>query len=402
MKRLVPVILLVLGFCAEFEIANADDSAVPEPFRGYDPSSTKTINYDVLTQWFDYLVVDIGLSDRRSAYSGRVQITPRLGTRIGPKVNKTTIFEANRFFFESFEDNEKARQVLTDVRDSVAQIPDHTPLEYFTRDEQLAYWLNLYNMTILNEVVGVYPTRDLEELLVGEESILSKKLLTVAGIPLSLNDIQYTILNENYDNNPLIMYGLYQGIIGGPNIRKEAYTGATVYRALEYNATEFINSNRGTNRDIGKYKVQKVSSLYARNNVYFPDFNADLSAHLLKYIGGEGRKQGLKKAKTTLKPVINDWTVTDLWGTFPEVRNGIAYNPAALLNAIVSISGGGFSTFLSKANQPGMNRRSNIMQYLLVINMKRVRTNEKNATVTMEELGEFPVHTDADQEDNDN
>ena len=413
MKRLVPVALLVLGFCAEFEIANADDSAVPEPFRGYDPSSTKTINYDVLTQWLDYLVVDIGLSDRRYAHT-----RPPIGTRIAPKVKKTTLLEGNRFFFEGFENNEKARQVLRDVRDSLEQIPTIAPLEYFSRDEQLAYWSNLYNITILNEIVAVYPARDLEEFLMGDNSILSKKLLTVAGISLSLNDIQYTILKENYDNNPLILYGLYQGNIGGPNIRKEANTGATVYRALEHNATEFINSNRGTNRDNGKYKVQKVSSWYARNKVYFPDFNTDLSAHLLKYVEGEGRERALTKARSTLKPVINDWTVTDLWGTFPEVRNGIHQNPAALMGAIVSTvpgdpaHGGGTigasvgsaasSSYLARSSMLGPNYKPEMFNYLLTLNMKRVRTNEKNATVTMEELGEFPVNPEADQKDTEN
>lgn len=413
MKRLVPVTLLLLGFCSEFVIAKADDSAVPEPFRGFDPSSEKTVNYDVLTQWLDYLVVDIGRSDRRSMH-------PRapIGTRIAPKVKKATLLEGNRFYFESFEVNEKARQVLRDVRDSLGQIPNIAPLESFSRDEQLAYWLNLYNVTILNEIVAVYPARDLEEFLVGDNSILSKKLLTVAGISLSLNDIQYTILKENYDSNPLVLYGLYQGIIGAPNIRKEAYTGAAVYRAIEYNAREFINSNRGTNRDNGKYKVQKVSSWYARNKIFFPDFNADLSAHLRKYVEGDGRERSLTKAKSTLKPVINDWTVTDLWGTFPMVRNGIQQNPAALMGAIVStvpgdsaygggvmgasVGGGASYSYLIRSSMLGPNYSPEMFNYLLTLNMKRVRTNEKNATVTMEELGEFPVHKDADQEDNDN
>ena len=117
--------------------------------------------------------------------------------------------------------------------------------------------------------------------------MLSKKLLTVAGMPLSLNDIQFTILKQNYDNDPLIIYGLYQGYIGGPNIRKRAYTGADVYRSLANNAIEFTNSNRGTySKD---EKVFRVSSLYERNRVYFPDFNSDLSKHLLVYLEGYER-----------------------------------------------------------------------------------------------------------------
>ncbi len=78
----------------------------------------------------------------------------------------------------------------------------------------------------------VYPIAELEDLIEGEEAFLAKKSLTVAGIPLSLNDIEFTILRQNYDGDPLIIYGLYQGNIGGPNIRKAAYTGTNVYADL--------------------------------------------------------------------------------------------------------------------------------------------------------------------------
>lgn len=404
---------LLLSFLAFSETEGAAESAVPEPFQSFDSSSTSTINYDALSLWLDILVVDIGRSDRMSANTGKAQIRPKTGTLIAPKVKKATLFEGNRFFFESFADNEDARQLLADIRDTLEQLPSVIPLEYFSRDEQLAYWLNLYNVTILNEIVSVYPTRDLEEFLVGENSILSRELLTVAGIPLSLNDIQFTILKENYDGDPLVLYGLYQGIIGGPNIRKKAFTGATVYRDLEDNAMEFINSNRGTNRVSSKYKIQKISSLYARSSAYFPNFNEDLAEHLLKYI--EGGEQSGVKAKKTLKPIINDWTVTDLWGTFPEIRAGISTNPAALMGAIVgttpgdpssgggtvgaSASSGASSAYLGKAGIRLPNYRPDMFQYLLKLNMKRLKTNEKKATVTIEELGDTPASSEAAREE---
>jgi len=184
------------------------------------------------------------------------------GTRMKSKIKRSTANEANRFYYETFDDNEATQQLLGAIRDSLAHVPTEVPLKYFSRDEQLAYWLNLYNVTILNEIVNVYPKKNLKKLLVGKKSILPKKLLTVDGVALSLNDIQFNILKYNYANNPLIMYGLYQGIIGGPNIRKSAYTGTDVYRALANNAIEFTNSNRGTYGSSKNPEVFRVSSLY--------------------------------------------------------------------------------------------------------------------------------------------
>ena len=206
------------------------------------------------------------------------------------------------------------------------------PLENFSREEQLAYWLNLYNVTVLNEIIAVYPKRSLKRLFRGRNSIFSKKLLTVAGVSLSLDDIQFIILKQNYDNNPLIMYGLYRGIVGGPNIRTSAYTGDDVYRALEENADEFINSNRGTfSRDGNAFRV---SSMYDRNRTYFPEFDLDLSKHLLQFL--EGKERAALQAVSTLEPDIDDWTVTDLGGTRQLVGRSLAHNNAALMDSYKS------------------------------------------------------------------
>jgi len=240
---------------------------------------------------------------------------------------------------------------------------------------------------------------------VGKKSILPKKLLTVDGVALSLNDIQFNILKHNYANNPLIIYGLYQGIIGGPNIRKSAYTGADVYRALANNAIEFTNSNRGTYGSSKNPEVFRVSSLYERNKSYFPDFNSDLSAHLMKYLEGYEREQ--LQAASTLKPDINDWTITSLEGNYRELAGSIASNPAALLDSVrgttegdpadygpgtvmAAAVGAGSSSTASKA-KPYNRIDPEILIHLDAINTKRLIANEKNATVTIDELGEFPV-----------
>ena len=330
-KYLVWLSLFVffVTWCADC-FAGAADSAGAEQFQEFDASSERTIDYGILTQWLQAVVVDIGRSDRGKA----APTHPGIGTRIKPKIKRATIYEGNRVYFEAFEGNDDAKQLLRDIRKSLEQLPDVAPLKYFNRSEQLAYWLNLYNVALLNEIVGVYPKRDLEDLLIGEDSILRRKLLKVSGASLSLNDIQAAILKHNYNNDPLIIYGLYQGVIGGPNIRRTAYTGENVYRALAENALEFINSNRGTSRGGSRSTTFHVSSFYERNSDYFPEFETDLVAHLSPFLKERERRQLV--SASTIEPDISDWTVTDLFGTYPDIRAGIATNPAALMTALRS------------------------------------------------------------------
>jgi len=390
---------IICGLLALNGVAHAVETTVPEPFQGFDNSSEYVIKYADLTALLKIVVVDTGRSTREVSQPTQA----KTGTRMKTKVKRSTANEGNRFYYETIDKNPEGQQLLRGIQDSLAQVPSDAPLEYFSRDEQLAYWLNLYNVTILNEIVAVYPKRDLKKLFKGKDSILLKKVLTVDGISLSLNDIQFTILKQNYDNNPLIMYGLYQGYVGGPNIRRSAYTGRDVYRALENNAIEFVNSNRGTfSKD---EKTFRVSGLYDRNRMYFPDFNTDLSTHLLKYI--EGYEFNALQTASVLKPDLNDWTVTDLGGTHQRIGGSLADNNAALLNSVkstVAQDGGGTlaasvsygSTGMASKAKPLSRFDPELLEHLHEINERRMLENQKNATVTVEELGEVSVDSEPD------
>lgn len=393
MKHFHAAVLVVCGFLMATGVAHAADSAVPEPFQGFDDTSKYAINYDDLTAILKTVVVDVGLSTRRVA-----QPAPDVtGTRMKAKIKKTAN-EGNRFYFETFKDDEEAQQFLRDLQKSLEELPAEAPLKYFSRDEQLAYWLNLYNVTVLNEVIAVYPKRNLKKLFRGKNSIFAAKVLTVAGVPLSLNDIQFTILKQNYDSNPLIMYGLYQGIIGGPNIRKSAYIGSDVWRALENNAYEFINSNRGT--FVRDEKTFRVSSLYDRNSAYFPEFKSDLTEHLMVHL--KGSQRAALQAASSLKTDINDWDVTDVGGSHQRIGGSFATSRAALMDSMKSTTpadGGGVMGATDGYGSTGMagkgKRISRIEPELLVIlhelNEKRLAENQRNASVDIEDLEDAPA-----------
>jgi hypothetical protein len=294
------------------------------------------------------------------------------------KVNRSTVNEGNRFYFEAFGNNPTNLQTLAKIRQRLESIPSNVALDRFSRDEQLAYWINLYNITMIEAIANVYPIAELEDMIVGEDSFLAKKSLSVAGIPLSLNDIEFTILRQNYDGNPLIIYGLYQGNIGGPNVRKEAYTGKNVYADLIDNAMEFINSNRGT--ESKNKKVFGVSSFYARNASFFPDFNADLTAHLLTYL--EGEQLGELQNATEIDADIDDWTTTSLFGSQRSVAGSLAKSSAALGGAVGGASG---ANLTGKAATTGR-YSPEVLARLNDLNRKRAA--EQEGTVTVEEMGQ--------------
>jgi hypothetical protein len=398
---------LILGLCLLNLAATAASPAVPEQFQRFDPDSGFVIKYGDVDAILKTMVVDVGRSSREKAEA----TTAKTGTRMKNKVKRDTAEEGNRFHFEAFDDNEKYQEALHNVRLALEAIPSQVPLEAFNRNEQLAYWLNLYNITLLDELVKIYPEKDLKKELTGNKSLLNQKVVNVSGVSLSLNDIQYGILAGNFDNDPKIMYGLYQGIVGGPNIRKRAYTGENVQRYLQDNAEEFVNSNRGTQDNDGDFEV---SSLYERNAQYFPNFDPDLKTHLMRFI--EGPERGALQAANSLDPDINDWTITDVYGTKQQIGGSFTDNKAAMLDSVATLQPGpdgatspqisaSFSgaSSMVQAKTPSPARFSpEVLTHLDAIRTKVEAANMvKQGTVTVEELGEAPAEPETSDEKDD-
>lgn len=383
--------------------AHAQLTSVPEPFQGFKADSTFSIKYDDVNEVLGRTVANTGRSSRERAEPNRATT----GTRMKTTIKRATANEGNRFYFELFQGDEEAVAILRQVKKNLEMVPDQVELAAFSRNEQLAYWLNLYNITVVDELVKIYPTRKLKKALEGKKSILDKKVLKVAGIDLSLNDVQF-ILRKNYNSDPLIIYGLYQGIIGGPNIRKVAYTGSNVYAALEDNAEEFVNSNRGTYSR--NEKTFRASSLYERNAVYFPSDDA-LKKHLLRYVQSPELEE--LQAASEIKTDIDDWSITDLFGSSRDPGSSLATNNAALLDSVVSTQAGltigstvntNFSSASSSviAKAPRDSRFSpDLLIRMQEINARRELAAQGHGTVTVEELGTVEVKADdTDKDDN--
>ncbi|MFQ3251167.1 MAG: hypothetical protein ACI9O6_003014 [Glaciecola sp.] len=330
--RVTSIVLSVI-FMLSASCVNAADKDIPEPFRGDDPTSKLSIGYDDLNAFLKPHTFDSGPSTRKKA----PESDSNLGTKFKVRVKRKTALEGNRFYFKNLE-KPAVVAILRDLVDSLEAFPDQVPLKLLNRDEQLAYWLNLYNFALLEQLSTVYPKTSLKNILDygDDDSILAEKVVTVAGIPLSLNDIQYDILYKKYPGKANIMYGLFQGNIGGPNIREKAYEGDKVWRALEENAQRFVNSNRGT--EVGSRGKVLVSELYEHNMMLFGKDKEKLRLHLEDLAVGEveAALASMKSAKKKIDFDITDWSFADMFGHQRRFGAGYNTNAAALLDSVMS------------------------------------------------------------------
>jgi len=135
----------------------------------------------------------------------------------------------------------------------------------YNRNEQLAFWLNLYNALTIQIVANYYPVECIDDINIspGLFSVgpWGAQLVTVAGTPLSLDDIQNRIIRPIW-NDPRTHYALNDASIGAANLHKEAFQGARLEHQLNHVAQKYINSLRGVQVIDGKLIVSKIYDWY--------------------------------------------------------------------------------------------------------------------------------------------
>ncbi len=180
----------------------------------------------------------------------------------------------------------------------------------FSRDEQRAYWINLYNALTVDVVLEHYPVDSIRDISIspGFFSVgpWGKKLIRVDGEELSLDDIEHRILRPIW-KDPRIHYAVNCAALGCPKLMGAAFTASNTEELLERGAKEYINSEYGAYVDSDARLF--ASSLY---DWYQQDFGGDEAGvidHLRLYADPElaMKLEGI----TEVYDFDYDWTLID-------------------------------------------------------------------------------------------
>ncbi len=261
---------------AEISAASTGDAAITAHFEPQPSGRTARINYELIDDALNLMVFNAGPSLRRYA------TTPdaRVGSRFTKGHTSPYRLEGNKIFFSQFDDDTVA--AIGEYRASLERIGSAADLTTLPRNEQLAYWFNLHNIVVIDEIAKAYPVTRPSRMKLGpdRETLHDAKIIEIDGIALSLRDIRENIVYRHW-SDPKVIYGFYRGDLGSPSIRSAAYTADSVGDELESQAREFVNSLRGVAR--GRNKI-KVSEVYAEARpALFPQWPSDFRSHLMEY-----------------------------------------------------------------------------------------------------------------------
>lgn len=156
-------------------------------------------------------------------------------------------------------------------------------IDDYNREEQLSYWINVYNALTVQTVTSYFPISNIQEINIspGLFSVgpWGANLITVKGSPLSLDDINNRIIRPIW-NDPRTHYALNNATIGAPNLSKQAYQGSFLDEQLNNAAFSYVNSLRGVGVMEGRLILSKLYDWYEED---FGGTKQDVINHLLQY-----------------------------------------------------------------------------------------------------------------------
>jgi hypothetical protein len=125
-------------------------------------------------------------------------------------------------------------------------LSEHAPdRSKWTKNEQLAYWINVYNAYTVKLIVDFYPTKSIRDLGPRIKIPLIKdvwhyKFFKIAGVEMSLDEVEHGILRKEFDE-PRIHFAINCASISCPALLNEAFVAERLDAQLSKVAVSFIN-----------------------------------------------------------------------------------------------------------------------------------------------------------------
>jgi len=183
------------------------------------------------------------------------------------------------------------------------------PILGHDRNEQLAYWINLYNALTVKVVLEHYPVRSIRDIDLSpgflSDGPWERKLVHIDGRTVGLNDIEHRILRPIW-RDPRIHYAVNCAAVGCPNLPPAAFTAANADGLMTRAAIDYVNHPCGARVIEGGLVVSKIYLWYAEDFGATPE---EIVAHLRRY----ARPELAARLRADI-PIVGyeyDWALND-------------------------------------------------------------------------------------------
>jgi hypothetical protein len=171
---------------------------------------------------------------------------------------------------------------LNSYLESAAQVT-RKEFDSWSKDEQLAFLINLYNARTLELIVKNYPVKSIKDIGNGGKGPWEEPVVELFGETITLNTLENGMIRRNY-KEPRIHFALVCAAMGCPPLSAEPYSAGKLDDQLEAQTKKFLEDTEKNSVDRNN-KTIRLSPIFEWYAADFESAAGSVPGFLKKYYG---------------------------------------------------------------------------------------------------------------------
>lgn len=184
-------------------------------------------------------------------------------------------------------------------------------LEGATERQRFAFWINAYNVLVMEGVLRHYPVDSVEDIR-WFHGFFKREPFRAAGRDLVLDDIEHGILRAEY-HEPRIHFALVCGAASCPPLRREAYRPERLDEQLEDQGRRFLGNPAKNSLD-REEEVLNLSSIFKWFGEDFTGDEGELPRVVSRWLPAEAADWVRAHPDIEIEFLDYDWSLNDATG----------------------------------------------------------------------------------------
>ena len=148
----------------------------------------------------------------------------------------------------------------SDLDDYLKHLEDNPVQSSWSKNEKMAYWINLYNAATIQLILENNPKSSIKE--INDEKPWDKRWIKSGSKTYTLNEIENLILRPQF-KDARVHFAINCAAVSCPRLMNKAFTADNLDSLLDENARWFINNSTYNSLSAKKVEISKIFDWYA-------------------------------------------------------------------------------------------------------------------------------------------
>ena len=192
------------------------------------------------------------------------------------------------------------------------QFADFDPNEIEGREDQIAFWINAYNIGAIKMIMDHYPVDSIRSTTIHWlKNPWNKKILTVGNTKYRLGQIEHDILLDKY-GEPLVHFAIVCASLSCPDLSPTVFKGSQLMEQLERQARLFLGNEKKGLRIDRENGVVHFTMIFKFDKKSFPNGAKDATPLITRFIANEQTREYLRSGTYESKYLGYNWELNTL------------------------------------------------------------------------------------------